>query len=218
MVDKHQELEKYLSGIELVLGNARHHPVIFSALSNAGYDDATLKEGAELASVAWERHKAYLGACEEDVALNEMLLDAWQQADERYKRHRQFARVALRDDLERLHTLRLHERHKSTFPAWASQARHFYVNALDDGAVLDALFRFQVTQDSLSQGQALVQRAQALYRRYVQECVRDGKVLDARDAAIEALDDWFDDFDAAVRLALEDNAQLLEALQLGTIP
>jgi hypothetical protein len=44
------------------------------------------------------------------------------------------------------------------------------------------------------------------------------RATQARDAAIEALDDWLADFRAVARLALEDDPQLLEALQLGAIP
>ncbi len=39
-----------------------------------------------------------------------------------------------------------------------------------------------------------------------------------RDAAIDALDVWLSEFRTVARIALADNAQMLEALQFGVVP
>ena len=39
-----------------------------------------------------------------------------------------------------------------------------------------------------------------------------------RNATIEALDEWLDEFKEVARIALDETPQLLEALNLGAIP
>ncbi|KAB8141732.1 hypothetical protein F8S13_18500 [Chloroflexia bacterium SDU3-3] len=64
----------------------------------------------------------------------------------------------------------------------------------------------------MEEGQAKVAALVAAVQRQSKESTQAENAAKARDAAIDELDDWVEDFIKIARLALADNPQLLEAL------
>ena len=68
-----------------------------------------------------------------------------------------------------------------------------------------------------AQAQALVAQVKSLGETQQREKGKAQTATKERDAAIDALDEWLSEFRTVAKIALEDNAQMLEALQFGTV-
>lgn len=102
-------------------------------------------------------------------------------------------------------------RQKSLF-GWLAQANQFYQNVLSDKAILFQLKEFGTTEQKLKAGWAelaAVERANLLQE---QEKGAAQAATQARDAALDELQDWLSDYWAIAKVALEDNPQLLEGM------
>ena len=86
-----------------------------------------------------------------------------------------------------------------------SQAIGPLIKALSDS---DAFVCVQAAQAQVEQAMTL-NTAQEREKGEAQEATKQ------RDAALKALDEWLVDFRVIARIALEDNPQLLEALNIG---
>ena len=126
-----------------------------------------------------------------------------------YIHHVQVARLVVPPDRTRYPLLQLNGIRKRTFTEWLSQAWAFYQNV---SLIAEELARQGVTQEELEQAAAMVE---AVAAARVQQNARRSKVQQSkeeRDAALEALHVWMEDFLRTVRFAFAKNPQQLEAL------
>ncbi len=112
----------------------------------------------------------------------------------------------------------MNERKAKAFNPWYDQARHFYTALLADAEAQTKLARYKITLEVLQAAQSQVEQAFALNSAQEQEKGEAQDTTQRRDVAVEALDEWLDEFKVIARIALEDSRQLLEALNLGAIP
>ena len=210
-------LANYFSGVDLVLTNVLAHPEIAAAFTGVGYDGPVIQSGRDLLDTARGLYLAQITEYGEQYAATQELNDAWQTADNLYTRHRQFAGILFKDDPLRAKTLALNEPKKYSFTGWLDQALRFYAAALSDPEIISALGRFLITQEQLEEGQALVQQAAALDQAQECEKAEAQQATRDRDAAIDVLNEWLAVFRQVARIALANEPQLLEALQLGAI-
>ena len=214
----YRNLDEYLTRAGVLLTNARQNPAIAAALDAVGYDDAALQQGQTLLDTA--RHQSDVQRKEygDQYGATAELVQAAAAAEAVYQKHRQLVATAYKADPARLTAFTLNESKKPSFSGWLTQARRFYANLLADAAAVTALGRYKLTRARLEQGQALVQQAEQLNAVQETEKGEAQRATRARDAALDALDDWLADFKVIAKVALADDPQLLEALQLGAIP
>ncbi|MBK7919539.1 MAG: hypothetical protein IPJ94_25435 [Chloroflexi bacterium] len=84
--------------------------------------------------------------------------------------------------------------------------------------MLAALAQYNVTEAQLLAGQTAVTAVANLNANQEKEKSEAQKATKARDKALDDLDEWYVEFRELARIALEDDAQQLEALGLGSIP
>lgn len=211
-------LASYLTSVELALTNARAHPDIAAALAAVGYDAAVIGQGEALLQTARGLYETQVREYGEQYAATAAFKQALEAADAVYNTHRRLAQLAFKNDLVRRKTLALDERRGRTVTRWLNQATRFYTAILSDDAGVAALGRFNLSRPALEAAHAQVQQVAALKAAQEREKAEAQQATKRRDAAIDALDDWFDDFREVARIALAANPQLLEALQIGAIP
>jgi hypothetical protein len=211
-------LSNFFTQATVLLTNAQEHPDIAAALEAYGYDAATLAEGQALLDTARDLYDAQIREYGEQHAATQAFVDASEAADKVYGDHRRLAKLAFKNDAQRQTDLHLNERKPQAFNPWYQQARHFYTALLADSEAQTALARFNVTADDLSAAQAQVEGVASLKNAQEQEKGEAQEATQERNAAIEALDNWLADFRVVARIALEDDPQLMEALQMGAIP
>ncbi len=214
----HQNIDEYLVRADVAIGNGREQPDIVAALEVFGYDDAVLQQGQDLLDAArtlcgekLARYGIQIGAT---AALNE----ARARADRVYSDHRKLAAIAFKDAPEVQAALALDQAKKKSFSTWLTQVRRFYANLLADEEALAAMDRFRITREKLEQAQALVEQTEILNQVQEREKGEAQKATRERDAALDELHEWMNEYKTVAKIALADDAQLLEALQFGVIP
>ncbi len=210
-------MDQFLSQARLAIHNARHTPDILAALSAFGYDEARLQEGAALLAEAESLHARQVKEYGEQYQATAALNQARQAAEGRYNTHRRLARIALKGEPERQKAIKLQESRKRSLSGWLQQASVFYANTLGDAEVLAGLARFNVTQADLEAAQAAVQQVADLDAAQEREKSEAQRATKERDAALDALGDWLADMKEVARIALADDAQMLEALQFDVV-
>ena len=211
-------IDEYLTRTGVAIGNAREVPAILAALEVYGYDDAVLRQGQDLLDAASALHSAQRKEYAEQYGATAAFNEGQAKADRLYTQHRKIAGIAFKNDLTRMGTFELDQAKKKSYSGWLTQARHFYTNLLADADAIAALGRFRITQEQLEEGYALVEQTEALVKAQKKETSEAQKATKDRDAALDELHEWMSEFKAIAKIALADDAQLLEALQFGAIP
>lgn len=205
-------IDQQLASVHLALNNARSDPELSEALAVFGYDEARLDAGMALYTAAAEAQQQQVREYGEQYAASDAFRAALDTAQAEYTRYVKVARIALKEDRGAYATLGLAGARKRTLAGWLAQARQFYTNAQASETVLAALGQFGVTQEKLTAGQAQVDEVESLSAAQKKETGEAQQATQARDAALEALDEWMGDFLAIARIALEDTPQLLEKM------
>ncbi|MFT6856667.1 MAG: vacuolar-type H+-ATPase subunit I/STV1 [Cyclobacteriaceae bacterium] len=163
----------------------------------------------EVAQAAQNKQKQEYG---EQFSATDALDTAMSAANQVYMRHVKVARIALRGQRGAAEALQLTGRRQQSYSGWIKQASIFYTNALIDEGVKTALSSFGITEQALQEGQDNVNDVQAKLAAQLKEKGEAQASTQERDQALEDLLDWMSDFVAIARIALENDAQLLEVL------
>ncbi len=217
MTGTYENLDQRLTQASIAIANARQNPRILDALSTYGYDETVLQQGQDLLDTARALTDAQRKEYGDQFAATAALQEALAAADRLYTTHRTLAKLAFKAAPGRRTALALDERKKQSFSGWLTQAKRFYANLLADADAIAALARFQITQEKLTQGQALVEEVERLDQKQEDEKAEAQQATRERDAALDALDDWLAEFHVVARIALTQTPQLLESLQPGAI-
>lgn len=218
MTDIRSNINGFLQAVRLGVQNAQAVPEIGSALALFGFDATRIQAGADLLASAETLQAAQVQEYGEQYQATAVLNEARAEADKLFNLHRRLARLALRDDPEVQKALLLHEPRKRALDSWLGQAGVFYKNVLGNSEVLAALAGYNVVEAQLVAGQTAVVNVANLNAVQEQEKSDAQKATKARDAALDALDDWYTEFRELALIALEDDPQQLEALGLGAVP
>ena len=217
MSEIRRNINSFLQQVHLGIENAQQAPAINEALALYGCDAARLEAGEMLLASAENRQAAQVKKYSEQYQATAALNEAKTAGDKHYGLHRRLAKLALRDDPEAQKALLLHERKKQALDPWLGQAGVFYKNALNNEAILAALAQYNITPEKLTEGQTAVNAVATLNAAQEKGKSEAQKATKQRDAALDALEDWYIEFRVLARIALEDDAQLLEALGLGRV-
>jgi hypothetical protein len=203
-----------LSRYERVLHNAQSDPEIAELLAEFSFDALKIAHGRGLYEHACMLQRAQEREYGEQYDATAAMTLARKQAEESYRRFADVARVALRGERGAPDALGLNERGKKSLTEWIEGARRFYAHALTSRVVQEKLAQFNISREQLEGGR---QGLEALdHARRAQERAQS-EAKDAtkkRDAAVEALDRWMDDFFAIARVAVRQRPQLREKLGL----
>jgi len=217
MTNFHGSIEQFLTTARTTVENAQSNPAIAAAVAAYGYDQTRLQQGAALLATAEELQaiqlREYGDQYQATVAFNE----AFVQADGQYTVHRKLATLALKASPVQGKQLLLHQPKKRSRSGWLQQARDFYTNLLADESIIAALTRYNLAQADLEVGQTLVSQLSDLHVAQQGEKAEAQQATQERDAALDALNDWWTEFRDVARIALAATPQYLEALAFGPV-
>jgi hypothetical protein len=205
-------IDERLLAAQTAIDNALSDPSVQGYLAQFGYDAARLQAGRALLARVQELHLKQKAEYGDQYAATDALNAAWKEADAAYMRLLKVARIALKGERGAVERLALDGDRKHSFSGWLAQARQFYGGALGSAEIQTKLAQFGVTQAAMEQAQALVNAAEAASLAQAKERGEAQDATQARDAALDALDDWTGDFVAIARVALEAQPQYLEKL------
>ena len=208
----HQSIDEFLTNAQVAIANAQANTEIQESLAAFGYTPEIVQTGKLLydrAAATVQQQKAEYG---DQIGATAALEEAWAQAKKDYNLLVQVARVAFKNDPGVATKLALNGRRKESFSGWLEQANVFYDNAIANPDTIAALSNFGITQEKLQAGKTQVEELAALNAAQEKEKGEAQQATKTRDEALDALDDWLEDFLAIAEVALADKPQLLEAL------
>ncbi len=183
-----------------------------TALARRGYDQARMMEGKALRDQAEALFQQQSARAGDQQGATKARNEAQAEAHIFYMGLVALARVALREEPGMAKALDVITRRKYTTAGWLAQAKKFYVNALNDAAILARLAAYGITSEELEQGRSQVEAVAA--GQVAREQRKGAKQENTRmcDAAFKALDCWMRDFKVVARVALVRQPQTLEEL------
>ena len=216
---EYANLDEFLSWSKVAIDNAIQSPEILAALSIYGYDEVSLQEGSDLRETVVDLESQQNGAYGKQFAATQAFEQAWRETDRRhYAVHRRLVRLAYKKDKDRREALRLNERKKQSYGGWYHQAETFYRSLLNAPDVVETLARFNLTREQLEQAQGAVEQVGALKAEQEQQKTAAQQATQARDVALGALKEWLSAFREVARIALADDPEHLETIQLAMMP
>ncbi|WP_420577038.1 hypothetical protein [Ekhidna sp.] len=194
------------------LENAKNVTPVNASLALFGYDSAKLDEGMALYTTANDLNEKQKKEYGEQFQATDALHVSRAELKALYMRHLKIARIALRGDRGAEESMQMGGRRKETLSGFLKQVNAFYTNALNTQSVQDALARFNITTEALTEGKAKAEEVAANYHKQLKEMGEAQQATEERDEALDALEDWMSDFIAITRIALEGQEQYLEVV------
>ena len=211
-MDQRADIVDLIDTARTALTNADADPELAAELAEFGYTPEKLDEGDALlaalvaASAAMDREHG-----EADDA-TDAAATAFEKARRVYVRHVRLARIVFEDDPGRTSTLGLRGRRPDDRAKLLDAAESFYANALADADAVTALAGVNADTASLEAGRAALRAAEAARAAQAKEGGEAEQSTVARDAAADALRQWFKRFRRVAVVATEDTPQLRERL------
>lgn len=213
----YQPMNDRLQAAQMAIDNALADAEIKAELALFGYDEAKLLAGqtlhAETAALFRQQDIEY----GEQFAATADFHEKWEAARVAYGRSLKVARIAFKDDDKAQRALRLSGDRKNSFSGWFKQADTFYQNLLASPDAIAAIGTFGYDQIKLQAEADLVTAANDANNTQQQEIGDAQDTTKARDAKLDALDNWMSDFRGIAEVALAERPQLLEKLGFGAI-
>jgi len=137
---------------------------------------------------------------------------AQDEADHLYNGFFTVARVAFKKNMAASITLKLNERAPRTHSAWLNRTRSFYKNLLANEKWMLAMAEFNLSEEQLTEGLKQVEKVESYVDVIMREKGDAQNATKERDAKLEELSEWINDYESIARIALKEQAQLLEKL------
>jgi hypothetical protein len=209
---KNNTIDATLLNARVAIENAQQDANVSAALSTFGYGAEKISEGLQLLTTAETLHQQQKQEYGEQFAATDTLDIALNTADKNYMRYVKLSRVILKNDRGAWQALQLAGRRQRTYSGWIKQAKVYYTNAMDDGAIKSKLATLNIGVPQLKSGLKEVEKVEKLLSTQMREKGEAQNATVQRDEALEALMEYISDFNSVAKIALENDPQYLEAL------
>lgn len=216
MSEVKRDIDGFLQQVRLGVDNSQNAAEINAALAAFGFGAAELADGAAKLAAAEGLQADQKDAYGVQQAATVALKTAFAEADKVYAMHRKLAKIAFSENKDAQVSLQLDKRKARGLDAWMGQTKVFYDNLLDHPDWVTAMGRFNVTDLILQAAQAAVDNVSALNSAQENAKGRAQKSTQVRNAALDEMDLWYSEFRKIARIALAEDAQMLESLGLGS--
>ncbi len=212
MSKKHRSIEEQVGSAQKALNATQQDVGLQEVLSLFGYGPDVIRSAVELCEKSKNLVQSYQQKSGIHANATDSLRLAWESADEAYGQAFLLAQVAFKEDIKAQILLELTSFRKETLTGWRKQALNFYQNLLADEALLAGMARFGYTRTRLEQELALVTAVQPQIIPPISHKNELKELLQERDACLDELDEWMDDFRTVCRIVLADTPHLIEKL------
>jgi hypothetical protein len=210
----YQSISARLSDARTALINASRDADLEGPLAAFGYDAARIQEGIDLLDAAEAAVQSRTRKFGEQIDATEAVNAAFETAREEYHDLIGVARVALKGRDGLAQTLDLSGRRARSMSEGLTQMQTFYDHAAESAPILEALARFNVTEETLRDARARLDGLPELRATQEQQLGDAQRATAQRDDAVAALDSWMQDFTDIARIAFRRDPQLLEKLEI----
>ncbi len=215
MAYKQKSIDQLLSDAQVAIDSALANPTLQGFLTPFGYTPEKIQVGQALLATALEAQQLKKTEYAEQIGATATLNTLRETADKEYRRHLKIARVAFKTNAAATSLLELNGDRKRSYSGWMAQTRQFYNGLLQNPELLTRMSEFGITSEILEATLASIDAVEQANTIQETEKGEARQATQDRDAAIDALTDWLDDYLNIARIALEDQPQLLETLGIA---
>ncbi|WP_045028414.1 hypothetical protein [Draconibacterium sediminis] len=207
-----KEIDQLLTKSGTAINNSLQNTKLQPLLAEFGYTAEKLTEGKALLDTATSLNITQAKETGEKVQATATLDEKRELANREYIKYVKIARIAFTDEPGIWKSLGLAGERKGSISGWISQARQFYSNLMANTDWMTKMNTYGITIEKLQAGEELLQEVEEAQNQQKTEMGEAQEATRLRDEAADILQDWYSDFIAIARIALEDNPQYLEML------
>lgn len=204
--------EKILQDTAILLDNLKNQPIIAEKMSAFKYDDAKIEEGKTLWSKAKELYELTKKENAESTQSYTDYLVKLQLLREGYSLDRKKVKTLYRGQQEKLKTLAVDKAEARSYPLWIADVERFYKQLQEHPDLLKELEAMQMNSQGITNQLKKVTDVIAVYSVYIREKGESQDATKKKDEAFAHLSEWTRTCYAVAKIALINDAQLLESL------
>lgn len=204
--------DELLYQCNLRITNSLNDSEVAAAVANFGYASEKLNEGNALLDEAVTLSENFTREHNEvDVAFNDKE-ELRSKAHSTYAKMIQLGKVALKPQPKAMTVLEIKTSKSKSISGWLKQTRSFYRNLLDNADWVTAYGTFGITPEAIQAGLDEVLAVEQQMEIIMREKGDAQNATQLRDAKLDELAEWVNDYETIAKIALEDKPQLLEKL------
>lgn len=203
------ELLKELDHIQLMIANARQHPVIKERLAAFGYNDTRIQQALDFLARVQDEQQNQRDEQNTYTLLKDTVDSDTRELRQQFTDHRALAKVALRGSEAAYRQLELHLPQEKKSVQWQEQVARFYDAAPKHQK---ALSKYGLNAAAIEQGKAMIASLRQSRQQMFQHKGNAQHATYTRNQVLQSLRQWHRSFKAIARVALENEPQLLESL------
>ena len=205
-------ISDFLHQCNLRIMGAMNDETILTSLSGLGYNAERLNAGKILLEEVVVLHQKIVKENAELAHAYDLRNKEREEADSLYIKYFTLAKIAFAHDSAAFVALHLNARTTPSLNGWLSQTKNFYTLLLQNQKWTDSLQAFNVSRQDLEAGLKEVLDVETAASVILKEKGEAQDAVDKRDAKLDELNRWINDFEAVARLALAASPQQLEKL------
>jgi hypothetical protein len=208
----HTSITEVFDGAEKVF-NFNESENVKPAMAKYGYNEAKMAEGKKLLSTARNATDNQVKEYGEQYQVYNDYEKEVEVLSKKYAVHIDAAKFIFREKTNAQTALELNGRRKITTSGIFFQMENFYNRLLDNPEWISAMNILLITKDELVEQQNGIKNARVLKDRHSREMGEAQQATTERDAALEALDSWVNDYVKVAHFALAATPLLLKGLK-----
>ncbi len=205
-------ISDFLHQCNLRIMGAMNDETILTRVSGMGYNTDRLNAGKILLDEVVVLHQKIVKENAELAHAYDLRNKEREEADSLYIKYFTLAKIAFAHDSAAFVALHLNARTTPSLNGWLSQTKNFYTLLLQNQKWTDSLQAFNVSRQDLEAGLKEVLDVETAASVILKEKGEAQDAVDKRDAKLDELNRWINDFEAVARLALAASPQQLEKL------
>lgn len=205
-------ISDFLHQCNLRIMGAMNDETILTSLSGLGYNAERLNAGKILLEEVIMLNQKFMKENAELAQAYDLRNKEREEADSLYIKYFTLAKIAFAHDSAAFVALHLNARTTPSLNGWLSQTKNFYTLLLQNQNWTDSLQAFNVSRQDLEAGLKEVLDVEAAASVILKEKGEAQDAVDKRDAKLDELNRWINDFESVARLALAASPQQLEKL------
>lgn len=205
-------ISDFLHQCNLRIMGAMNDETILASVSGLGYNAERLNAGKVLLEEVIVLNQKFVKENAELAQAYDLRNKEREEADSLYIKYFTLAKIAFAHDSAAFVALHLNARTTPSLNGWLSQTKNFYTLLLQNQKWTDSLQAFNVSRQDLEAGLKEVLDVEAAASVILKEKGEAQDAVDKRDAKLDELNRWINDFESVARLALAASPQQLEKL------
>ena len=208
-----QSLTESMAQIGLVINGTLNNPAILAAVDPFGYTEARIRtEGLEKYNRTQTEFLNFQKEYGEQYTAYEELTELWDKNRNIYMPILKLTRIGLKNKVGALHSLRAAGTRNRSVTGFMNDAQLLYNNLMSQPEFMDIMNRFGVTNATMNEAKVQLDKLKEAHIKYFKEKGEAQDQTVKRDKMYDELYDWYSDFRAVLRIALNDSEQMLEKL------